>query len=233
MNRPLGSQALNVSVGLAISLALFISSKVLSSRAMPVESAKIDQVISARSQQSFSDLISQAEQTATQLIQQTFANPAVTEVRVQVSGERNGLVAPLLEATISRSNWQATPNIQKWSQHFSVAKYLLGYAAPPSTASPTASPSPPSAPPQSPGRFMPPTSGSGPFPSPINAPIPVSTPGAQSIPGQMSAPSTPSPSPTPTSGAYSSPTAIPTPGASPINSGPGLFPPGYRPLNRP
>jgi hypothetical protein len=230
MNRSLGSQALNRSVGFALSLALFISSWVMSSTATPVEAAKIDQVISARSQQTFSDLISQAEQTATQLIQQTFANPAVNEVRVQVSGERNGLVAPLLAATISRSNWQATPNIQKWSQHFSVAKYLLGYATPPSTASPTASPSPHSAPPQSPGR-MPPTSGSGPSPSPTNGPIPTSTPGAQGVPGQMSAPSTPSPSPTP--GVYPSPTVIPTPGASPINSGPGLFPPGYRPRSLP
>lgn len=92
--------------------------------------------------QTFSDLMKQAERVAEKLVRQTFAqNPKVTDVSVTVLGERNGQETPLLLSTVSRTNWQKKPQIKSWTTYFnnfSIA--LLGYRKPPVPPAPVAPP---------------------------------------------------------------------------------------------
>ncbi len=84
--------------------------------------------------QSFANLMQQAELTANTLISQEFAQASpVTEVGVTINGERNGQEVPLLSARVSRTNWQAQPKIQSWTNYFTKAEILLGFNQLPKT----------------------------------------------------------------------------------------------------
>jgi hypothetical protein len=77
---------------------------------------------------SFVTLMQQAELQAISIVQRTFSqDPSVTELTVQVVGERGGIAVPLLITRVSRSDWQQTPKLQQWSKSFGVAAVLLGY----------------------------------------------------------------------------------------------------------
>lgn len=76
----------------------------------------------------FSDLINQAESLAQAEISQRFqADPTLNELQITVLGERNGQLVSLLSSKISRSAWQANPDIRQWTQYFSTSGALLGY----------------------------------------------------------------------------------------------------------
>lgn len=91
--------------------------------------------------QTFAALMQQAESMATNMIEQEFAqNSQITGVTVSILGERNGQEAPLLQATVSRNDWQKQPQVAQWSQHFNSSAVLLGFSKPqrqqPTAASP-------------------------------------------------------------------------------------------------
>lgn len=82
--------------------------------------------------QSFANLIQQAEFTAINFINQEFKSGSkVTKIGITVSGERNGQEVPLLSTKVSRVNWQAQPKIRSWTNYFVKAAVLLGFNQPP------------------------------------------------------------------------------------------------------
>ncbi|MBD1863246.1 MULTISPECIES: hypothetical protein [Trichocoleus] len=90
--------------------------------------------------QSFDDLMQQAESLARNTIEQTFANnPETTAVAVSVLGERNGQEVPLLLTNVSRVSWQQQPRLQPWTKYFSRPSItLLGFLEPQTTQPATA-----------------------------------------------------------------------------------------------
>ncbi|MGA7937703.1 MAG: hypothetical protein WCA35_29410 [Kovacikia sp.] len=109
------------------------------------ETKQIRSVINPSREQTFSQMMQQAESQATQLIDQAFAeNSTVTDISIVILGERNGQEIPLLTSTLSRTNWQKTPRIQAWAKYFGNATVaLLGFTKlpTPQTTSPAAPPS--------------------------------------------------------------------------------------------
>lgn len=84
--------------------------------------------LESKEDESFINLIQQAELTATKTIDQEFHRSVkITEVEVTVIGERNGQEVPLLSTKVSRLNWQAQPQIQLWTSYFTKAAILLGF----------------------------------------------------------------------------------------------------------
>ncbi len=78
--------------------------------------------------QEFNDLMRDAERVARDAVERAFANPNVTEVELQIVGDRNGEQVPLLSTRMTRSDWQNYPNIQLWTQYFgTVPSVLLGF----------------------------------------------------------------------------------------------------------
>ncbi len=110
----------------------------------PANSARqIDVTLTTQDNQTFNELIQQAELQAISLIEQEFAtNSSITEVAVTILGDRQGQQVPLLFSRVSRSDWQQQPTIRQWTRYFATSAVLLGFNKPKTTPS-----SPPAQPP--------------------------------------------------------------------------------------
>lgn len=132
---------------------------------------QVDFTLKAQKEQTFSQLIQQAELQATNLVEQEFAaNPSVTEVAVNILGDRDGQQAPLLIARVSRNNWQQQPAIRQWTKYFATSAVLLGFNEP--APAPSAAPETPTTQRQQPSNstVQPSSSPSPSTPPPSNLP---------------------------------------------------------------
>ncbi|UBF28218.1 hypothetical protein K9N68_10230 [Kovacikia minuta CCNUW1] len=140
---------------------LSITSLILLSLPVLAETKQIRSVITPTKEQTYLQMMRQAESLATRLVDRAFAeNATITSVSVVILGERNGQEIPLLSSTVSRDNWKRISRIQPWSKYFGNSSIaLMGFtklpqpkAAPPPvplSAAPmpeTPSPKPPSSP---------------------------------------------------------------------------------------
>lgn len=83
----------------------------------------------------FDSLMQQAEALASQTIQAEFNNSSQLEnLSLIVSLSRRGLVAPILNISVGRSQWQSQPNLQNWSRQIARSAELLGYVTVPAIA---------------------------------------------------------------------------------------------------
>jgi|GEM_PF-656077 len=97
--------------------------------------------LSPQPQDTFDSLMLQAKQIIERTATQVFTeNPTVTQAYLEVLGDRNGQVVPLLTANLLRSNWQKKTGIQPWLKYFGSAEVLLGYAGSQPTLGAQASP---------------------------------------------------------------------------------------------
>jgi hypothetical protein len=210
--------------------------------AADVSIMRLKQTLRSDGNQTFETLIQQAEIVSNQLIEQAFAGDStITEVSVEIFGERNGQEALMLLSKVSRSNWQRQPMIRQWSKRFSVSQYLLGFVKPP-TPPPAATPVPrpvSSPQPQGKGQVTPPGS-----PQPTGVPT---APGVTPVPGAVRSPGVAAPTGfpgipgvTPVPGTVRSPgVSVPTgvtppsnvtppSGATPVPTAPNQFGNPYR-----
>ncbi len=89
--------------------------------------------------ETFLALLRRAESAARTAAQRTFDQDVlITSVVVTVIGQRGGTVTPLLALEVSRQDWRARPDPQRWSTYYRDAQALLGL----DTGRPTATPSP-------------------------------------------------------------------------------------------
>jgi len=112
----------------------------------------VDVNVSIRRQgnETYSQFLERANSLAKNTIEQRFkTDRELDALNVVVVGENNGAIAPLLAVRVNRDNWQANPNVQKWSNEFPFSQSLLGLESPPPPTAPSAAaaPPPPSAPP--------------------------------------------------------------------------------------
>ena len=112
----------------------------------------LDVNVSIRRQgnETYGQFLERANSLAKNTIEQRFkTDRELDALNVVVIGENNGAIAPLLAVKVNRDNWQANPNVQKWSNEFPFSQSLLGLESPPppTTPSAAAAPPPPSAPP--------------------------------------------------------------------------------------
>lgn len=92
------------------------------------ETKSLNFKLASDNNQTFTNLMQQAEILAIDSITQEFAQQStVTEVAVPIIGERNGQEVPVLFSKVSRPDWQTKPNIQMWTKYFTKAAVLLGF----------------------------------------------------------------------------------------------------------
>ncbi len=102
-------------------------------------SRQIDVTLKTQDNQTFNELIQQAEIQAISLIEQEFVNnSSITEIAVTILGDRQGQQVPLLFSRVSRSNWQLQPTIKQWTRYFPTSAVLLGFNQPPKNPTPPA-----------------------------------------------------------------------------------------------
>jgi len=118
-----------------------LSLGLISNRAIAAPKQYVSTVNVTSSQQPYDSLVRQAEAQAQQIIRSAFAqNPSLTEASVTVLGRRNYQEIPLLVVTVSRADWQRSPNVRTWANYSGYsAKVLLGYVEPAQPTNPAAS----------------------------------------------------------------------------------------------
>lgn len=94
------------------------------------EMKRIDHTLKSEPNQTFTTLMQQAESLATSLVAQGFAEDNITEVSVNILGERHGQQVPLLFSRVSRADWQKQTGIQQWTRYFRTSAVLLGFHKP-------------------------------------------------------------------------------------------------------
>jgi len=179
-----GAALMAISLG-AISSPLWAHQKI-DSNSVQNQTAnlkQIDYTLVVQQGQTFAQLIRQAELQATNLVEQEFAaDPNIAEIGINIVGDRAGQQAPLLQARVSRADWQQQPTIRQWTKYFATSAVLLGFNNPERT--PSAAPENQTIPSQQPINSPPP---------PSNSTVQPSTPPALSTPSQSTPPS-PNPS---------------------------------------
>ncbi|NJO75690.1 MAG: hypothetical protein HC833_19140 [Leptolyngbyaceae cyanobacterium RM1_406_9] len=99
--------------------------------AVLAEARQLDYTLSSQGSRSYAVLVQQAEQMADRLVRQSFSDAAVTQVSLRILGEHNGSEAPVLYLTVSRTDWQANPDIQTQARYFGrPSAVLLGFTQP-------------------------------------------------------------------------------------------------------
>lgn len=181
----LGAALISISLG-AIA-PLWAQTQNIDSNSTPNQTAspkQIDYILVVQQGQTFAELIRQAELQATNLVEHEFAaDPNIVEIGINIVGDRAGQQAPLLQAKVSRADWQQQPTIRQWTKYFATSAVLLGFNNPEKT--PSAAPENPTTPRQQPINSPPPLSNSTVQPS--SAPAP-------STPSQSNSPTSPNPS---------------------------------------
>ena len=110
----------------------------------------LDVNVSIRRQgnETYNQFLERANSLAKNTIEQRFkTDRELDALNVVVIGENNGAIAPLLAVKVNRDNWQANPNVQKWSNEFPFSQSLLGLESPPPPKTPSTAAAPPPAPP--------------------------------------------------------------------------------------
>lgn len=94
------------------------------------EIKRIEYTLRSQPNQTFTTLMQEAESLASNLVEQGFAENNVTEVSVNILGERHGQQVPLLSSRVARADWQKQPGIQQWTRYFRTSAVLLGFYKP-------------------------------------------------------------------------------------------------------
>lgn len=75
----------------------------------------------------FESLQQRAESIAQDSANQSFSDPQISEVKINISGEQQGQIIPVLFLSVTRENWMRQPNVTVWAKQPGGAKTLLGF----------------------------------------------------------------------------------------------------------
>lgn len=93
---------------------------------------RVDLVIDMRPGDTYDSLVRRAVAAARAATQRSFDRDIlISDVSVMVVVQRNQAIVPMLSLQVTRSDWQAFPDPQKWVIYFSNARALLGFNAMP------------------------------------------------------------------------------------------------------
>ena len=75
----------------------------------------------------FESLLEKAESIAQDSANQSFIDPQISEVKINISGEQEGQIVPILFLSVTRENWTRQPSVTVWAKQPGGAKTLLGF----------------------------------------------------------------------------------------------------------
>ncbi len=83
--------------------------------------------ISSNRLTTFESLLEKAESIAQDSANQSFIDPQISEVKINISGEQEGQIVPILFLSVTRENWMRQPSVTVWAKQPGGAKTLLGF----------------------------------------------------------------------------------------------------------
>ena len=110
------------------STILILASLFITNLSVLASAKKTSLLIESNNNNSYKNLVEQAEKLAQKTINQEFANnPEITEITITILGERRSQIVPVIRSTVSRAEWQKNPNIDDFTRYFADAKLLLKF----------------------------------------------------------------------------------------------------------
>lgn len=106
----------------------WVTNELFAPQIAQAETARIDLAVQSQPNESYETLVSRAEAAMQAVVEDNWKqNTQVTSVTVMVMAENYGAIAPVLAMEVSRSQWNGSPNVQRWGTHFTSARSLLGF----------------------------------------------------------------------------------------------------------
>jgi hypothetical protein len=124
--------ALRLGIALTLGIAgVGISNAIAPQVAVAQQAGRVDLALNRQLGESFASFIQRAEAAAQTTVEQSFSrNPQLNQLQINVLGENDGLISPVLALDVSRSQWQSRPDAQAWSTRFGDSRVLLGFDSP-------------------------------------------------------------------------------------------------------
>ncbi len=95
------------------------------------QTKEINLTINTEGNEKFSNLINRGEKIANSQINQTFAKfPNMKEISLQILGEKEGKIAPIILVKVSKLQWQKQPQIGNYVKYIPESEILLGFILP-------------------------------------------------------------------------------------------------------
>lgn len=90
-------------------------------------SQPLDQIITTKPNQTFDELMQEANAAAQTLVEQQFTNDR-DDVAIRILAEHGGQIAPLLLVEVTRQQWQTYPSVERWATSLGQSsRVLLGF----------------------------------------------------------------------------------------------------------
>ena len=116
------SLAMFAASGSAIALATVLSTP----QVAHAYTARVTLFVIRNPNESYDTFLRQSEAVARAGIQRSFdADVLTSEVVITIVGENQGIAIPVLEAQVTRSEWQERPDPQYWARYYDSASTLL------------------------------------------------------------------------------------------------------------
>lgn len=126
-------------VGLLCLTGGWLGREVITPPAAQAYDSRLDVILDVLQGETYDAFLRRAESVARAAAQRSFDRDIlVTEVAIFVSGQRDGVITPVLLLNASRVQWRAQPDTRRWATYFSSARAFLGLdRAPAAIAEPT------------------------------------------------------------------------------------------------
>lgn len=108
----------------------WITNELFTPQIAQADTARITLSLESQPNETYETLLNRAEAVVQGAVEGNFEqNSQIAYVTVTVTAENSGATAPLISLEVSRTQWQKSPDIQRWGTYFETARSLLGLAA--------------------------------------------------------------------------------------------------------
>lgn len=106
----------------------WISVEAIAPQVAQADSQRVEISLDRQQNETYQDLVSRAETTASTIIQRSFDQDILMKkVSVMIMGQNHGEIAPVLFLAVNRDQWSSEPSVQRWVTYFRSARSLLGF----------------------------------------------------------------------------------------------------------
>ncbi|HEY9701986.1 MAG TPA: hypothetical protein V6C58_06050, partial [Allocoleopsis sp.] len=110
-----------------------ISVLLINSLSLPInaQTKSINLTINNQKNENFYGFVNRGEKLAISQINNTFIKfPETQEISLQILGENQGKIAPIILIKVSKLQWQKEPQIEKYVKYIPESEILLGFVIP-------------------------------------------------------------------------------------------------------
>ncbi len=123
---------------LASAVPMWFTIEAIAPQVVQAYTTRVDLSLDRLSSESYQSLLRRAEAMARAAAQRSFDKDIlVTDVSIIVSVQNQGSIVPVMALEVTRPQWRAKPDPQRWATYFKMARNLLFFSTPPQISNST------------------------------------------------------------------------------------------------